>query len=96
MKALSTRTHICKCGCELDRDHQCRHQYPAAWTPYPGAQGNVYAGERDHPLLSWNLLVKILLGNGSLDEPRIPFPFRSGSVKDFLVLVHGFLAAVWA
>jgi len=21
MKALSTRTHICKCGCELDRDH---------------------------------------------------------------------------
>ncbi len=20
-KSLSTRTHICKCGCELDRDH---------------------------------------------------------------------------
>jgi putative transposase len=40
-KSLSTRTHSCKCGCVLDRDHNAaRNILNKALQQYPGAPGN--------------------------------------------------------
>ena len=45
VKSLSERTHACKCGCVLDRDHNAannilRKGLALCVQPYPGAQGN--------------------------------------------------------
>ena len=48
-KSLSTRTHTCKCGCELDRDHNAairlsptlREQYSKKSLGYGGAHRNL-------------------------------------------------------
>jgi putative transposase len=45
VKSLSERTHACKCGCVLDRDHDAANNILAkglalAAKAYPGAQGN--------------------------------------------------------
>ena len=40
-KSLSTRTHVCKCGCELDRDHNAAiNILQRGLRQYPGALGN--------------------------------------------------------
>jgi len=63
-KSLSTRTHICQCGCELDRDHNAainiRNRaisttgHVGTWVLNPNASGD---------------LASTLLGS-DLEEPR--------------------------
>lgn len=47
-KSLSTRTHVCKCGCELDRDHNAAiNILQRGLKQYPGALGNSTLQETD-------------------------------------------------
>jgi putative transposase len=40
-KSLSTRTHVCQCGCKLDRDHNAAiNILNEGLEKYPGALGN--------------------------------------------------------
>jgi putative transposase len=47
-KSLSTRTHLCECGCELDRDHNAAiNILQRGLRQYPGALGNLTLQETD-------------------------------------------------
>lgn len=46
-KSLSTRTHVCQCGCKLDRDHNAAiNILNKGLEKYPGALGNLTLGEK--------------------------------------------------
>jgi putative transposase len=46
-KSLSTRTHVCQCGCSLDRDHNAAlNILNKGLEKYRGALGNLTLGER--------------------------------------------------
>ncbi|NJN62622.1 MAG: transposase [Coleofasciculaceae cyanobacterium RL_1_1] len=47
-KSLSTRAHLCECGCELDRDHNAAiNILQRGLRQYPGALGNLTLQETD-------------------------------------------------
>ena len=60
-KSLSTRTHVCSCGCELDRDHNAAINilqralgtvgHTGTWVIDPNAQGDLTATVLDSGLL---------------------------------------------
>ncbi|NEQ88782.1 MAG: transposase, partial [Moorea sp. SIO2I5] len=73
-KSLSTRTHVCECGCELDRDHNAAINilkralgtvgHTGTWIHYPNA-----SGESTSTLSGSGLIEQV----GSLNEesPRL-------------------------
>jgi putative transposase len=56
-KSLSTRTHICQCGCKLDRDHNAAiNILNKGLEKYPGALGNSNAWGEMTPTLAGAIL----------------------------------------
>ncbi len=80
-KSLSTRTHICKCGCVLDRDESAALIIRETWVKYDGARRNLGArrfkrlGRRT---LYWDWCKPI--SARIVNEPRIP-RFLTGGVS---------------
>ncbi|NES46238.1 MAG: transposase [Moorea sp. SIO2C4] len=77
-KSLSTRTHVCKCGCELDRDHNAAINILTRALSTVGHTGTFLNARGDS--------TSTLLGSDLVEQvgsrfPRIPWLIAMGSVN---------------
>jgi len=69
-KSLSTRTHICKCGCKLDRDENAARNILAAASKQVGWGTPELLDVEDHALAGarvWNIQSDVSSENASGD-----------------------------